>query len=218
VTSLRRFVPGETVVRREVLLGEVWFAMPTICVLDSDDLLVLYLPPGTRFGFPRHGAFPAGRHPWLGRHTHWRGHGKLMLHQPGVAHAVDVFWAGEQPSLGFAEDTATRSFAGWYFNLQDPFRRTAQGIDTLDHELDLWWPATSPSYIWKDVELFEQRVAEGRYPGFDDEIRAEARRIAAALDAGQRWWDEAWSVWEPDPSWTVPTLPDGWEAVPVTHR
>lgn len=140
-----------------------------------------------------------------------------MLHRPGEAHSIDVFWAGEKLAPGAADASGVRNFAGWYFNLQDPFR-TAQGIDTLDHELDLWWPADSTSHVWKDVELFEQRVAEGRYPGFDHEIRAEAQRIAAALDAGQRWWDEGWAAWEPDPSWPVPVLPADWEAVPVTHR
>ena len=37
--AARRFDRGDTVVRREILLGEVWFAMPTICVDDTDDLL-----------------------------------------------------------------------------------------------------------------------------------------------------------------------------------
>ncbi|MEV0808071.1 hypothetical protein [Micromonospora sp. NPDC050200] len=59
-----RFPPGDVVVRREVLRGEVWFGCPTICVEDSADLLALYLPPGAEFGFPEGGSFPCGRHPW----------------------------------------------------------------------------------------------------------------------------------------------------------
>jgi hypothetical protein len=190
------------VVRREILLGEAWVGIPTICVEDSDDLLALYLPTGAEFGFVKHSRMA---HPWHGRHTHWHGHGKLTLQRPGEAHSIDVFWAGEN-----------RAFAGWYFNLQDPFRRTSQGIDTLDHELDLWWPAGEPTYQWKDVELFEERVVEGRYPGVEEAIRAEGRRIAAALDAGQRWWDEGWATWEPDPAWPVPALPSDWAAVPMS--
>ena len=202
-----RFAPGDVVVRREILLGEVWFAFPTICVEDFADLLALYIPSGTRFGFPTAGAFPAGRHPWLGHHESWHGHGKLMLHRPGEAHSIDVFWSGPQ-----------RLFAGWYFNLQDPFRRTPWGIDTLDHELDLWWAAGSECYAWKDVEEFEQRVVEGRYPGMAEPIRAEGRRIASLLDAGQRWWDEAWATWQPDPAWLPPDLPDGWDVAPATEH
>lgn len=203
-----RFAPGDVVVRREILLGEVWFAFPTICVEDSDDLLALYVPTGTVFGFPEAGRFPAGRHPWQGRSSQWSGHGKLMLHRPGEAHAIDVFWTGPE-----------RSFAGWYFNLQDPFRRTRIGVDTLDHELDLWWAADADRYAWKDVEEFEQRLVEGRYPGRAAAIRAEGQRIAALLDAGHRWWDEGWASWRPDPAWLPPSLPSDWADLPVTaHR
>ncbi|HEY0700327.1 MAG TPA: DUF402 domain-containing protein [Micromonospora sp.] len=203
--AVRRFSPGDVVVRREILLGEVWIAFPTICVEDSAELLALYLPAGTRFGFPDTGAFPAGRHPWQSRRECWSGHGKLMLHRPGEAHSVDVFWTGPQ-----------RRLAGWYFNLQDPFRRTRIGIDTLDHELDLWWAADAPGYVWKDVELFEQRLTEGRYPGRGEEIRAEGRRIAALLDAGHRWWDERWADWTPESAWPVPELPADWLTEPAT--
>ncbi|WP_233564865.1 ribonuclease FAU-1 family protein [Micromonospora musae] len=202
--TTQRFAPGDVVVRREVLLGEVWFAVPTICVEDSPELLALYLPSGAAFGFPESGVFPAGRHPWqLAGHQAWSGHGKLMLHHPGEAHSVDLFWSGPE-----------RAFTGWYFNLQDPLRRTPIGVDTLDHELDLWWGADAERYVWKDVELFAQRLVEGRYPGMAEAIRAEGDRIAALLDAGQRWWDESWAAWTPDPSWLVPRLPDGWHTVP----
>ncbi|WP_233583820.1 DUF402 domain-containing protein [Micromonospora sp. CV4] len=205
--TAHRFAPGDVVVRREVLLGEVWFGCPTICVEDSPDLLALYLPPGAEFGFPETGVFPCGRHPWEATgHGAWRGHGKLMLHRPGEAHSVDVFWTGPE-----------RDFAGWYFNLQDPLRRTPIGVDTLDHELDLWWGADADRYVWKDVEMFAQRLVEGRYPGMADAIRGEGDRIAALLDAGQRWWDPAWAAWRPDPSWSAPRLPAGWDEVPPAH-
>ncbi|MGC5019560.1 hypothetical protein [Micromonospora sp. DT47] len=79
----KRFAPGDVVVRREILRGEVWFGCPTVCVEDSADLLALYLPPGAEFGFPEHGTFPCGRHPWqTAEHTAWSGHGKLMLQRP----------------------------------------------------------------------------------------------------------------------------------------
>ncbi|GGM41089.1 hypothetical protein GCM10011608_27320 [Micromonospora sonchi] len=199
-----RFAPGDVVVRREILRGEVWFGCPTICVEDSPDLLALYLPPGAEFGFPDTGSFPCGRHPWqVAGHTAWTGHGKLMLQRPGEAHSVDVFWSGP-----------ARSFAGWYFNLQDPFRRTPIGVDTLDHELDLWWVADADRYVFKDVEIFAQRLVEGRYPGMGEAIRAEGDRIAALLDAGERWWDECWAAWQPEPTWIVPRLPANWAAIP----
>ena len=186
---LHRFPPGDVVVRREILRGEVWFGYPTVCVVDTADLLALYLPPGTEFGFPSVVPSRAGgtRGRLAGR-SGWYGHGKLMLQRPGEAHSVDVFWTGPE-----------RAFAGWYFNLQDPFRRTPIGVDTLDHELDLWWAAGRRPVRLKDVELFAQRLVEGRYPGMAEAIRAEGDRIAELLDRGRRWWDVGWANWRPDP-------------------
>ena len=53
-----------------------------------------------------------------------------MLQRPGDAYAIWHFWHGPE-----------REFRGWYVNLQEPFRRTAQGYDTQDLELDIWVPA-----------------------------------------------------------------------------
>ena len=111
-----------------------------------------------------------------------------------------LFWRG-----------ARRSFAGWYVNIQEPFRRTAegdetQGYDTQDLELDIWIPLDRP-WEWKDEELLERRVEEGRFSAEQVvEIRAEGARIAAELDAGRRWWDESWADWQPDPAWATPTF------------
>ena len=113
-----------------------------------------------------------------------------MLQRPGEAHAIWVFWRGPR-----------RTFAGWYVNLQEPFRRTEAGYDTQDLELDIWVPAGG-GWRWKDAELLERRVAEGRFTRTEAEaIWAEGRRVAAELDAGRRWWDEGWATWQPDPTW-----------------
>lgn len=204
---MRRFERGETVIRREIMRGEAWFGCPHICVEDTDELFVTYLPAGARFGFPEHGTFPVGRHPWqLAGHTKWSGHGMLALHFPDVDHAIFVFWHGEQ-----------REWSGWYFNLQDAPRRTPIGFDTLDHELDLWWGADKPTWEWKDVDKFAE-TGPDRYPGRMAEIQAEGDRIAALLDSGKLWWDESWREWAPEPAWGVPELPANWLEVPFTTR
>ena len=117
---------GEIVVRREVWRGTPWLAAPVVVVEDAPDLLVTYLPEGAGFAFP---PSADGRpHPWSERGA-WEGHGVLMLQRPREAYAVWHFWDG--PS---------RRFAGWYVNLQEPFRRTRVGYDTQDLELDVWIP------------------------------------------------------------------------------
>jgi hypothetical protein len=178
---------GEVILRREVLNdGRCWAQFPVVVVRDEPGLLATYIPEGTPFGFPD-GDWPidGGRHPWAGRER-WTGHGALMLQRPHEAHAVWAFWHGPE-----------RAFHGWYLNLQEPFRRTAEGYDTQDHELDIWLPAEG-TWVLKDDELLDIRVHEGRFT--QDQARAirrEAARITAELDAGRHWWDDAWAAWRP---------------------
>ncbi|GAA1862190.1 DUF402 domain-containing protein [Myceligenerans crystallogenes] len=205
----RLFAPGETVVRREIMRGEPWIAIPQICVRDDGDLLVTYTPTGAEFGYlpDGEGEFPIGPHPWKVKgSTHWHGHGRLELHWTGVEHSLFLFWAGED-----------RAFQGWYFNLEDAPRRTPMGFDTLDHELDVWWAADAETYEFKDVEDFE-RTGPARYPGRMEAIRAEGDRIAALLDAGQTWWDKSWADWTPDPAWTARPLRADWHQLPFDAR
>lgn len=208
---MRRFAPGETIVRREIMRGEVWFGYAGICVQDSADLLVTYLPPGTRFGFPAAGTFPAGQHPYLAEgKVEWHGHGMLALHFPGVEHAVFLFWRGPE-----------RGLTGWYINLQDAPRRTRIGFDTLDHELDLFWPTGAPTWQFKDEDKFAES-GPVRYPGGRmAEIQAEGDRVGGLLDAvaagdGELWWSESWADWQPDPSWTYRDLPADWAELAPT--
>jgi predicted RNA-binding protein associated with RNAse of E/G family len=53
--------------------------------------------------------------------------------------------------------------------------------------------------VLKDDELLDVRVREGRFT--QDQARAarrEAARVTAELDAGRRWWDDAWAEWHPE--------------------
>jgi hypothetical protein len=183
--------PGEIVIRREVLNdGRAWLLVPVVVVDDRPDLLATYIAPGTQFAFPD-GDWPSpdGRHPWH-RRQRWQGNGLLMLQRPGEAYAIWLFWHGLE-----------REFRGWYVNLQEPFRRTVDGYDTQDLELDIWVPLDAP-WKWKDDALLDQRVREGRFTRRQaDEIRSEGSRIAADLDAGRRWWSDHWAGWTPDPGW-----------------
>lgn len=182
---------GDVVTRREVLNdGRCWASFPVVVVRDEPDLLATYIAEGTPFTFPA-GDWPiaGGRHPWANRER-WSGHGSLMLQRPGEAYAVWLFWHGPE-----------RHFRGWYLNLQEPFRRTADGYDTQDLELDIWLPRCSDApggWVLKDDDLLDVRVQEGRFT--EDQARAirrEAARITTDLDAGRRWWDDAWADWSP---------------------
>ena len=177
---------GETIVRREVRNdGWAWLEVPVVVVVDEPGLLATYIAHGAPFTFP-----PGPEtHPWSERAA-WQGHGVLMLQRPGEAHAIWVFWHGPE-----------REFTGWYVNLQEPFRRTSAGYDTQDLELDIWIRA-GHRWEWKDADVLEQRIEEGRYTHAQVEAAwAEGHRVVAELEAGRRWWDPWWALWEPDPAW-----------------
>jgi Protein of unknown function (DUF402) len=182
---------GQLILRREVLNdGRCWLEVPVRVVRDRADLLATYIGSGAPFTFPP-GEWPVagGVHPWSVK-DRWAGNGVLMLQRPGEAYALWLFWFG-----------AEREFRGWYLNFQEPFRRGEHGYDTQDLELDIWVPLDG-RWEWKDDELLDVRVAEGRFTAEQAEaVRAEGRRAAALLDAGERWWADDWSRWAPPPGW-----------------
>ncbi|WP_199442436.1 DUF402 domain-containing protein [Umezawaea beigongshangensis] len=196
------FSPGDVVLRREVLHGEPWAVLPTRVIVDEPGLLAVFVVPDTPLGLPDH-HWPHG---WRrSGATRWRGHGKLLLHRPDDAYSVDLYWRGED-----------RTFHGWYLNLQDPYRRTPLGFDTLDHELDYWIPADGSPWEDRDREEFEEQVLLGKYsPELAERVRRQGEDIEKMIVSGSTWWDPAWADWAPDPAWEVPALPDGWEDYPL---
>jgi hypothetical protein len=177
---------GETIVRREVRNdGWAWCQIPVVVVRDEPDLLATFIPTGAPFTFP-----PGPEiHPWSGREC-WQGHGVLMLQRPGESYAVWVFWHGEE-----------REFRSWYLKPEERCRRSATGSDTQDRGLALS-VHTGGRIEWKDDELLDLRVEEGRFTQDQArDIRAEGRRLAAELETRGHWWDAWWALWEPDPAW-----------------
>ena len=186
---------GEPIVRREVWRGQPKVAWAGIVVEDTPSLLAVYMPEGSPLAFADD--FFGAPHPWSHR-GRWEGHGVLQLQRPGEMHAVWVFWHGPE-----------REFRGWYVNLQEPFRRTPGGFDTQDLELDIV-VGLDGKWSYKDDEKLDAWIERGRWTATEvAAIRRAGASIGARLDAGHRWWDDEWAVWEPDPAWRVPSLPSG---------
>jgi hypothetical protein len=189
------WAPGDVILWREVWRGRAWLVYPVRVVADDGETLVVYLAEGTRLGFPPD-AWPwPGGHPWS-RPGRWRGHGVLQELRAGRPYGVWHFWTGPE-----------RRFAGWYLNLQRPPERHASGIDTLDHELDLW-VAPDGTIERKDDEKLEGWIERGRW----GEAEVAAIRADGARALADRPWPTGWEGWQPDPAWPVPVLPDGWDA------
>ena len=113
-----------------------------------------------------------------------------MVQQPGEHHSVWHFWTGTD-----------RRFACWYINLQTAFVRTAVGYDTQDLELDI---VVQPDGAWalKDLELLDERVAEGRFsPQLARWVESLGQQLATELDDRCHWWDHRWATWQPNEDW-----------------
>jgi hypothetical protein len=176
------FAPGEPIVVRHVWRGKTFMVWSALAVCDDDELLALWLPPGAPCLRPEVRRELPYEQKLVERP--WRAPGVLQLWPVGLAHAVWIF---------------ERS---WYVNLQEPFRRTAGGVDTADQLLDLV-RTKDGEWRWKDEDELAAAVAEG-YLSEDEshEIRAEAERVIAADS-----FPTGWEDWGPDPSWPVPSLP-----------
>lgn len=208
------WAPGQTIVHQEVWRGRVWAARPLTVVEDADDRLLLWMPQGTRRKVP---VTPPGRTDpdslkdrtienlargdWVyGDHV-WDV-SCLWLVRPGDWHAVWVSWL-------------EGAHYGWYINLQRPYRRTALGIEAMDLMLDV---VAEPdlTWRWKDAEEFDELVDRGIFDvDTGHRVRGEAEAVIRRIEAREEPFSEPWPDWRPDPGWSPPVLPDGWDEVPA---
>lgn len=180
---------GDVVMRREVWRGTAHLIYPARVVEDAGDLLTLFLASETPLLSPE-GSWPwSDTHPWAAGGV-WRGHGVLQILSAVESVSTWVFWAGEE-----------RHLDAWYINLQEPFRRTPDGIETQDLELDF---VVAPDGSWekKDDHLLDAWVEKGRWSAAEVAgIREIGSQVETELRAGHRWWDVRWAAWEPPSHW-----------------
>ena len=181
---------GDVVMRREVWRGTPQLTYPVRVVEDAGDRLTVFLASGTPLISPK-GSWPWSDegHPWAAR-GRWEGHGVLQMLSAVEPFSIWVFWEGKERSLDC-----------WYINLQEPFRRTPDGIDSQDLELDF---VVAPDGSWqkKDDDLLDVWVENGRWSADQVAgIREIGAQVERELRAGQRWWDERWASWEPPSYW-----------------
>jgi uncharacterized protein DUF402 len=196
---------------QEVWGERVWAARPMRVVQDEGELVVLWFPRGTRWQAPiddparewdgDRGERLAGcaeRGDWVFRELEWDVD-TLMLMREGDWHGVWISWLP-----GFeAWD--------WYVNLQEPYRRTRLGFCTMDLMLDViieldrswWWKDEDELAIFVGRGLIDEAVAE--------RVRAEGLAVARRAEAEEPPFSEPWHDWRPDPAWTLPELPAGWD-------
>jgi predicted RNA-binding protein associated with RNAse of E/G family len=126
----------------------------------------------------------------------------LSFSWPSTGHAILLF---------FQSDLTART---WYVNVEAPLRPTELGFDTEDRVLDLVVAPDGSGWEWKDRDELEEAVRRGLFTPYQAaEFEAEAEHGLHRLLDREPPFDRDWRTWRPDPSWPVPELPPGWDAV-----
>jgi hypothetical protein len=214
-----RFSPGQVVLHRNTRKGRLGFIRPVRVVSDDDRGLLLWQPRST---VSIHEVAADGRgqrsmpfSEWITQRYElvpgtWQGPGILLFFPTGVDHSVWWFWDDEG------------RFDCWYVNLEEHAVRwddgEVAGIDVVDQDLDVV-VAPDHSWEWKDEDEFAERLAFPDHYWVRDEeaVRAEGRRVIKIAEAAEFPFDGTWTDFVPDPSWTLPELPPGWDR-PVVAR
>ena len=102
---------------------------------------------------------------------------------------------------------------GWYVNLASPWNRFPLGVDTEDHVLDVVVADDLSACQWKDADELAWMVERGAYTqDRADMIRRNGEAAIARLGRREPPFDDgSWSSVEIDPSWPLPSMPDGWD-------
>ncbi|WP_314253661.1 cytidylyl-2-hydroxypropylphosphonate hydrolase [Streptomyces kutzneri] len=212
-----RWAPGEQILWRyrdhaPGLKGPVHICRPVTVVQDTDELLAVWMAPGTECVKPvLADGTSVHQEPLATRYTaprttvrsRWFGGGVLKLARPGDSWSVWLFWGpGWQ-------------FENWYVNLEEPRSRWAGGVDSVDHFLDI---AVYPDRSWKWLD--EDEFAQAQRCGLMDREQADRVREAgrAAVEVIGAWgapFSGGWENWRPDPAWRIPALPEDWDRTPA---
>lgn len=193
-----RWSKGHVITMNSVWEGKLRASWPVRVVLDSPDLLVTYLAPGTQF---KHAATALGD----------------FVRMPiGEWQFINVVWTA--PTLTFAlpgrpyrllafQDETHQGIRQWYANLEKPFVRIPDGYDFEDLFLDVVLTGDLSEYRWKDEDELREATRLGLLtPSDAQEVYKAGEEVIKLARANGSPFSDGWGSWKPDPDWQVPLL------------
>jgi predicted RNA-binding protein associated with RNAse of E/G family len=124
-----------------------------------------------------------------------------------------VIEAGKYYSTVFFWKHESNEFLCYYINFQLPFKRNHCSVDTLDLDLDI---VINPdfSFEWKDLDDYQKAIESGVISlEWANEIEKAKSEVLARLEKREYPFDNSWLNWRPDPNWSTPELPHGWDKI-----
>lgn len=209
--NVKQWTTGDIIALRYISTdARIEMCWPCRVVEDTDEILAVFIAAGSKYkAGPKRSAaekrqyqrdfLPPDEYEWR-KDT-------LRLMFPGQHHSVFLFWKG---------NGANRQFESYFVNIEEPYRRTAVGIDTQDHTLDI---VVQPdlSWEWRDEDELQNHVRHGFYTqDLAEFARAEGNRVIEQIKREIHPCLKNWDCWQSDPTWEIPTFPAGWDTTPIT--
>ena len=172
----------------------MWRIVAVRLVDERDGAFVLWHPEGAPVKRP----FAGGRELRIPGDEDWTLEERpaalesLVFFRPGARHSLWLMWRGGV-------------FQYWYVNFERESERRGACFDIVDEKLDLI-VAPDGTVRLKDEDELAEAAARGHLDEAD--VRRELERVLADPP-----WPTGWEDWRPDPSWEMPALPEGWDAV-----
>lgn len=177
---------------------------PVTVVADDDRHLAVWLAPGSRMlhqviadGSPIRSLEGSNRFtaPRAQAIRDWAGGGILAVFQPETMYSVWFFETGS----GLRDS--------YYINIEVPYVRTDDGIETSDLVLDVVVSADH-SWQYKDEDELEFAQEAGLFSANDvEKIRQAADDAVKDVTAWSFPFNANYEKFQPNPGWPVPSLP-----------
>lgn len=188
--------------------SKIWGAYPVIVVQDTADLLVVYRPPAAiakrRISLQgdRVTAYERKHKQWLLVDMTRDDVSMLKLTIPNESYSVIAFW-----------NLADNSFRCWYINLEEVAHRSSVGIDYTDMILDVIIQPNLKDWHWEDEDELREAMEEELITQEKAEcLYTKGAQVRDMIISGKSVFND-WQYWRPDPTWTIPVLPEGWDII-----